>query len=63
MRRRDFIKAIAGLTAASPLAAHAQQAAKVPRVGFMGNSTEALEANLDRAISPGFAPARLPGGP
>ena len=46
MRRRDFIKAIAGLTAASPLAAHAQQAAKVPRVGFMGNSTEALEANL-----------------
>jgi len=46
MRRRDFIKAIAGLTAASPLAAHAQQDAKVPRVGFMGNSTEALEANL-----------------
>jgi putative ABC transport system substrate-binding protein len=46
MRRRDFIKAIAGLTAASPLAAHAQQAAKVPRVGFMGNSTEALETNL-----------------
>jgi putative ABC transport system substrate-binding protein len=46
MRRREFIKAIAGLTAASPLAAHAQQGAKVPRVGFMGNSTPALEANL-----------------
>jgi ABC-type uncharacterized transport system substrate-binding protein len=30
----------------APLAADAQQAAKVPRIGFLGNSTAALEANL-----------------
>ncbi len=29
-----------------PLAAEAQQAKKVPRIGFLGNSTPALEANL-----------------
>ena len=29
-----------------PISARSQQGAKVPRVGFMGNSTEALEANL-----------------
>jgi putative ABC transport system substrate-binding protein len=47
VRRRDFIKAIGGAAAVlCPLGAHAQQSAKVPRVGFMGNSTEALEANL-----------------
>ena len=29
-----------------PLVADAQQTAKVPRIGFLGNSTAALEANL-----------------
>jgi len=37
MRRRDFIKAIAGSAAASPLAARAQQPAKLYRLGFIGN--------------------------
>jgi putative ABC transport system substrate-binding protein len=35
MRRRDFIKAIAGLGAAWPIAARAQQPAKLPRLCFL----------------------------
>jgi len=39
---------------AAPLAADAQQAAKVPRIGFLGNSTAALEANLVRPFREGL---------
>jgi putative ABC transport system substrate-binding protein len=45
MDRRAFLAGAAALLAA-PLAAEAQQAGKVYRVGFLGNSTAALEANL-----------------
>src|SRR3990167_2165579 len=45
MNRRAFI-ATASAILVAPLAADAQQAAKVPRIGFLGNSTAALEANL-----------------
>jgi putative tryptophan/tyrosine transport system substrate-binding protein len=36
MRRRDFIKAIAGSAATWSLTAHAQQAGKLPTIGFLG---------------------------
>ena len=51
MRRREFIALVGGATA-WPLAARAQ--GKVPRVGFMGNSTEALEVNLTDAFREGL---------
>src|SRR6516225_2668074 len=38
MRRRDFIKGIAGSATAWPLVAHAQQATKVARIGFLGST-------------------------
>jgi putative ABC transport system substrate-binding protein len=45
MNRRDTVLALLALSAA-PFDAEAQQAAKAPRIGFLGNSTAALEANL-----------------
>src|SRR6516164_3033793 len=39
MRRRDFVKAIVGSSVAWPLAAGAQQAGKLPTIGFLGQST------------------------
>ena len=45
MKRREFLALVGGaMVASSP--ARAQPAAKVRRIGFMGNSTETLEANL-----------------
>ena len=43
MQRREFI-AFLGVATAWPLAASAQS--KIVRIGFIGNSTAALEANL-----------------
>jgi putative ABC transport system substrate-binding protein len=57
MRRREFIAATIGcvaLTLALMPTSYAQQKEKIPRVGFMGNSTAALEANLIKAFRDGF---------
>ena len=51
MKRREFLAFLA-VVAALPLEASAQS--KIPRIGFMGNSTAALEANLLDAFREGL---------
>ena len=52
MKRREFIASLASAAVALPLAATAQS--KIPHIGFMGNSTAALEANLVDAFREGL---------
>ncbi len=49
MKRRVFVTGVAGLLAA-PLAAEAQQAGKVPRVGFLAGGSS-VSANSPRSSS------------
>jgi len=46
MKRREFLTVLAGATFAAPFSAGAQDARNLPRIGFLGNSTATLEANL-----------------
>jgi putative ABC transport system substrate-binding protein len=47
MQRRDFVKIIAGSAFARPLTAHAQQAAKIPRIGFLGLGPAAQDYRVE----------------
>jgi putative tryptophan/tyrosine transport system substrate-binding protein len=51
MRRRDFIKATVGAVTAWPIAARAQQSAKLPTIGFLG----ANNASFERTSTDAFA--------
>ena len=55
MRRREFISVMGGAAATWTFAARAQQ--KIPQIGYMGNSTAALEANLTNAFREGMRDA------
>ena len=54
MRRREFITLLGGSAASWPLAARAQQAGKVHRIGFLGSSTAAGSAKPVKSLRTGL---------
>jgi putative tryptophan/tyrosine transport system substrate-binding protein len=54
MRRRDFITLLAGAAAARPIAARAQQAGKVRRIGYLGFGPASTYATRVEALRAGL---------
>ena len=54
MRRREFLKLLAGSAVAWPLAARAQQASEIPRIGFVYQGSQAAMALRIEAVLSGL---------
>src|SRR5258705_9047052 len=52
MQRREFITLLGGAAATGPLAARAQQARKVWRIGFLAGATQPVQ--LEASVYAGF---------